>query len=121
MIRIKRLFKSFKYAFSGMSKLIEKEQNFRIHMIVGIVVILFGIYFQLKQWEWVVVILMIALVLSFEILNTVFERLTDMLKPRVHQYVKEIKDVMSAAVLIAAFTSVVIGLIIFMPYLLGLN
>jgi len=121
MVKFKRLLKSFKYAFRGIGKLLKKEQNFRVHLIFGAIAVILGVYFQLQRWEWVVIVLMIALVFTMEILNTVFERLTDMLKPRVHQYVAEIKDVMSAAVLIAAITSIIIGLIIFTPYFLELN
>lgn len=120
MIRFKRLLKSFKYAFSGLGSLIKREQNFRIHLIASLLVLFFSFYFQIRVWEWALVILMIAMVLILEMLNTVFERFVDMLKPRVHLYVKEIKDVMSSIVFIAAITSVIIGLIIFLPYFLAI-
>jgi undecaprenol kinase len=118
MIRIKRLIKSFKYAFSGLRSLIKKEQNFRVHIIASIFVLFLSVYFNIKVWEWALVVLMIAMVLILEMMNTVFERFVDMLKPRVHQYVKEIKDVMSAVVFVASITSIIIGLIIFLPYIL---
>jgi diacylglycerol kinase len=118
MIRFRRLLKSFKYSFTGLGSLIKKEQNFRIHIIASMVVIILGFYFQITIWEWTLVILMIAMVLILEMLNTVFERFVDMLKPRIHHYVKEIKDVMSAIVFTAALTSVIIGLIIFVPHII---
>jgi len=120
MINLKRLCKSFKFAFRGIIVLLEKEQNFAIHVITGIVVILAGIFFHLRAWEWIVIILLISLVFVLEMLNTVFERLMDMLKPRMHQYVAEIKDISSAMVLVAAISSIIIGLTIFIPHLLEL-
>jgi len=61
---------------------------------------------------------MIAGVLILEMLNTVFEKLVDLYKPRLHDYVKDVKDIMSAIVLVASVASVVIALFIFVPYLL---
>jgi diacylglycerol kinase len=60
---------------------------------------------------------MICLVFILEMINTIVERLLDVLKPRLHEYVKDIKDIMSAMVLISALSSVAVGLIIFLPYL----
>jgi diacylglycerol kinase len=50
-------------------------------------------------------------------LNTVFERLVDMLKPRVHLYVRDIKNITSSMVLITAVSAVIIGILIFGQYL----
>lgn len=116
MPRIKRLWHSFQFAFSGLGSLIRKEQSFRIHLIAAVAVVALGAYLQIKLWQWCLIILMIALVLILEMLNTVFERLADMLKPRLHHYVKEIKDILSAVVLVVAVASALIALLIFVPY-----
>ena len=63
---------------------------------------------------------MIAFVLVMEIINSVFEKISDMMKPRIHVYAKLIKDIMSGAVLITALVSLAIGLIIFIPYFINL-
>ena len=55
-----------------------------------------------------------------ELVNSAVERVTDVLKPRINTYVKEIKDIMAAAVMLSSFTAIIIGLIIFIPYLLNL-
>ena len=115
MVNIKQLFRSFKNAFRGLFSVIKKEQNFRLHSIAAIAVIFLSVYFQIKIWQWCLIILMITAVFILEMLNTIIERLVDMLQPRVHQYVKEIKDIMSAVVLITALASVAIALLIFGP------
>lgn len=116
MLSVKRLYNSFKFAFRGLFSLIWKEQNFRLHVIASSAVILLGLYFSIAVWQWCLIIMMISLVFVLEMLNTVFERLVDMLKPRIHIYVGEIKDIMSAMVLVAAITAVILALFIFVPY-----
>ncbi len=59
---------------------------------------------------------MIMWVLIMELINTVFERIADVIKPRIHPYVRLIKDVMAAVVLISSLVAVAVGIIIFLPY-----
>ncbi len=117
MINFKRLLKSFKYAFKGLGSLIRKEQNFRVHVIAGIIAIFFSVYFSITAYEWIIIIFLITMVMMLEMLNTVFERMADVLKPRVHDYIKEIKDIMSAMVFLATLVSLIVGAIIFWPYI----
>ena len=119
MIRVKRLFKSFSYAFRGLFKTLREEQNLQIQSAVGLAVIILGWYFKIKNWEWLSLILVIGLVILMEIINSAVERITDVLKPRLDSYVKEIKDIMAAAVMLASVMAVIVGLIIFLPYLLN--
>jgi diacylglycerol kinase len=41
----------------------------------------------------------------------------DMMKPRVHPYVRVIKDLVAGSVLISAFGAMIIGALIFLPYI----
>ena len=118
MLRLKRLAKSFKYAFKGAVKTFKEEQNLRIQSKVGILVLIFASVLGLNKLEIVILIFSISLVLVMELVNSAIERVGDVLKPRLNGYIKEIKDIMAAAVMIASFSSVVIGVIIFWPYLL---
>ena len=72
MINLVRLYRSFKFAFSGLISLIRKEQNFRVHLISSVAIIFVGLYFEIKVWQWCLVILMIAIVLILEIFFIVF-------------------------------------------------
>lgn len=118
MIKFKRLAKSFIYAFKGLFKTFHEEQNLRIQTTVGFLVIIAGFYFKINQMEWALIIIMIGLVILMEIVNSAAERITDVLKPRINEYVKEIKDIMAAAVMISSIMAVVVGVIIFYPYLI---
>jgi diacylglycerol kinase len=116
MVNLRRLLNSFRFAWRGLGALVRSEQSFRVHLVAAAVAIIFSIYFNIKIWQWCLIILLVGSVLILEILNTVFERLVDMLKPRLHEYVGDIKDMMSAIVLVASIVSVIIGLLIFIPY-----
>lgn len=120
MIRIKSLIKSFKYALTGLKKVFWEEQNFRVHLIITVIVLFLAAYLQIAVWQFIILILIIALVLILEIINTIFERLIDLLKPRIHQYVKDIKDMTAAIVFIGALAAIIVGILIFLPYIIAL-
>lgn len=116
MLKTKRLIKSFQYAFRGLIKTFKEEQNMQIQTFVGFLVMLLAWYFQVERFEWMFLIFVIGLVILMELANSAVERITDVLKPRLDTYVKEIKDVMAAAVMLSSFVAIIIGLIIFLPY-----
>jgi len=118
MISIQRLFQSFIYAFRGLVKTFREEQNLRIQTAAAVAVVVAAWYFGVSRIEWCVLTLAIGMVALTEIVNTVLELVTDVLKPRINGYVKIIKDVMAAAVMMSSIAAAIVGIIIFWPYLL---
>lgn len=122
MFHLKKILRSFQYAIRGLVLVFREEQNFRVQTIAALVVFILMFVLETKNWEKVALILVICLVLVLELINSIFERVTDILKPRVHFYVEAVKDLMAAAVLLASLAALAVGLIIFIPYLIrGLN
>lgn len=111
--------KSFRYAFNGLKTLIRYEHNARIHFLAVILIIAMGCYFQIQRFEWVYLLLSFALVISAEALNTAIEYLSDAITLENDERIKKVKDVSACAVLISASISIVIGLIVFMPYIIS--
>ncbi len=109
--------KSFAVAFAGLKIIFTNERNFRIHLLLGIFAIAACIYFGVTAGEWIAVLLLIAIVLCAEALNTSIEYLCDHISPEYAQMIKKVKDVAASAVLICAIVAVVVGCIIFIPYL----
>ena len=103
-------------AARGLKLIYKSEVNFRIQIFIGATAFILAWYFPLKVWELILVILLVVAVLVMEILNTTFEYLSDLLKPRLHDYVRVIKDIMAGAVLLTAFGAALIGIIIFLPH-----
>lgn len=117
MVSLKRLILSFSAAFRGISIIIKEEQSFRIQIIVTIIAVALMTYFHLARGEVVILALLIILVLVLELLNSVFERIIDVIKPRMHSYVAGVKDILAGTVLIASLGAMIVGAIIFWPYI----
>ncbi|MBU0731999.1 diacylglycerol kinase family protein [Patescibacteria group bacterium] len=120
MFSITRLFRSFKYAGRGFWYILKTEQNFKVFLAFSVIVIVLMIVLKLDAWEMIVLIGLIMLLLVLELLNTIFEKVVDILRPRIHTYVAIIKDMLAAMVLIASVGAAVIGLMIFVPHILAL-
>lgn len=110
-----RLIKSFKYALKGIYYVFREEQNFRFHIISAIIVVVLMFFLDTSVIEKIILIILISNVLIAELINSIFERIIDILKPRLHPYAKKIKDMTAAVVLIAAFVSFLCGVIILLP------
>lgn len=117
MNRINLFVKSLSCAMRGLMHIIRNEKNFQNEIVISFLVIIAMFYFNVTRTETVALVIVIAGVLIMELLNTVVERVVDILKPRIHPYARLIKDLMAAIVLISAIFSVIIGLIIFLPYI----
>ena len=118
MVNLRNLYRSFSYALTGIAKVFHEEQNFRIHIVSAVIVFICGILLKIALWEWIIIIMLIALMLMLEIFNSIIERFLDLFKPRLHQYVKDIKDLGAALVLLGAICSALIGLLVFLPKIL---
>ncbi|MCD6471029.1 diacylglycerol kinase family protein [bacterium] len=117
MFNARLLKRSFKNACHGLVYTFRYEQNFRIEIVIAILVLFATFYFPLSLAQRIVILLLVFSVLILEIVNSILERLIDFLKPRIDQSARIIKDMAAAALLLAAIVSVVIGVMIFYPYI----
>ena len=108
----KTRFQSFRFAFSGWWYVVRSQQNAWIHVLASITVLLLGIWLNLLPRDWAVIILSVALVWTAEFINTALEAVVDLASPEQHELARTGKDVGAAAVLIAAGSSVLIGILI---------
>ncbi len=117
----KNFFKAFPFAFNGILSVIKKERNIKFHLLATFLVILLGLFLGITKTEWLIIVLIIAAVLAAEVFNSSLEGIGDLLREENHldyQRTKFMRDASAGAVLILAMASVVIGLIIFLPYFL---
>lgn len=108
---------SFGYAFQGLRRFFATEHNAWIHLGAMGFVLLAGIWFQLRRWEWVAVVLSIGLVLSAEAFNTCVERTMDVVSEERRGDIEYIKDLAAGAVLLSALAAAAAGLLVFLPHL----
>jgi diacylglycerol kinase (ATP) len=116
---IKRL-TSFKFAFNGIKLLFKNEANAKIHFLATVIVIIAGIIFKIKPIEWCVIIITISVVISAEGFNSAIEKLTDSIYKDKHDIAGTIKDIAAGAVLICAIGAAIIGIVIFLPYIINM-
>lgn len=108
--------KSVSYALKGALKLITTEHSVMVQFFLGILVTIAGFYFDISKTEWLFQTLAIGLVMSIEGLNTAVEKIADFIHPNYHERIGFIKDIAAGAVFFAALTAIVIGLIIYIPF-----
>ncbi|RKY38958.1 MAG: diacylglycerol kinase [Candidatus Omnitrophota bacterium] len=109
---------SFKFAIEGLDWAVKNQRNLRIHILVGAGVILFGFLLKISFIKMAILFLAIIFVIVCEIINTALELSLDFINgKKYHPSVKVVKDIVAGAVLFAALNAVIIGLIIFYPYL----
>lgn len=118
MFKPSSLKKSFGYAFEGLAFAWKKDQNLRIHMIVAIIVVVVSIALKVSTLEKSILGVMILMVISAEMVNSAIEQMVDLITKEHRMEAKLAKDVASGMVFITAFGSVIVGILIFAPYLL---
>ncbi len=106
---------SFVDAGRGFASVLRTEWNFRIHVMVAVLVLVAGFAFGISAGEWIAVVLSAALVLLAEVLNTAIEYLADAVHPEADLGVGMAKDAAAGGVLIAAVAAAVVGAIVFVP------
>ena len=114
----KKRMPGFKFALNGLLHTIKNEKNFRIHLIIVLTVVIAGLYFNVTTTEWLLLFASIGIVLMSELINTSIELLVDLVSPESNEKAGLIKDIAAAAVLTAALIAIIIGLIIFIPYVI---
>ncbi len=117
MDNFKKLFRSFHYAFRGLKYMLKNEQNFQIEVLVGIFIVILMFLFPTRALEKIALFIVIFATLAIELVNSMFERMVDILKPRVHPYAQLVKDITAAAVLLSCVGAIIVGVIIFYPYI----
>ncbi|KGH71671.1 diacylglycerol kinase family protein [Oenococcus oeni] len=115
--RNKTFFVALFNAFNGIWIMISRERNFRIHIVIALLVLWVGIYFHLSRSDWLWVTVGVSFAIVAEILNTIIEAIVDLtVGDRYDDLAKLAKDVAAAGVVFAVFIEFTILAIILQPY-----
>ncbi len=109
---------SFQFAFKGIATAWKQSRNLKIHFCAAVLVILAGMFFHINKQEWITCLILFGLVISAEMFNSAIEITLDRITHDNDQEVKHAKDIAAGAVLVTAIIAAIIGLIIFVPYIL---
>ena len=108
---------SFKFALEGIVTAFKDQPNLKFQLCIALLALALGYYYSISNFEWIVLILTIGFVITFEFTNTAIEEIVDSFTDKEHPAAKKAKDVAAGAVLVASLTALVIGLLIFLPYM----
>jgi diacylglycerol kinase (ATP) len=108
---------SFTHAGRGLFILIKSTHNAWVDIAVFLVVIFAGLFFQINKVEWLMIIIVSGIVFISETFNTAIEIDMNLTSPTYHPYARDTKDVAAGAVLISAILAIVVGIVIFTPYI----
>lgn len=115
--RKKKLSNGFKAAFEGFRETLIYEKSFKAMLIISLIVVAAMFYFPTSRLEKVVLLALVLAVLVLELINATVERIMNFISPEWQKEVRIIKDLMAAIVLLASIGAVIIGIIIFAPYI----
>jgi len=118
--KIEKRVRSFGYAFKGLACVFRTQPNMQIHLVLFLLAIFMGFFFNIAAKEWVAIIMVSGLVFAMETLNTAIEKYLDKHHPEKDKTTGQIKDLSAAAVLITAIAAFITGLIIFLPEIFAL-
>ena len=89
------------FAWAGLVEAHARESSFRAHVrTLAAAVVVLLIVRPAPIW-WAAIAIVAVLVIAFEMLNSALEGLIDLLHPAIHPEIKVIKDMASAAVMVA--------------------
>lgn len=112
--------RSFRCAGEGVLTGFATQRNLRIQGSIGALAVLAGLVLGLRAVEWAVLALAIGLVLVAELCNTAIEAAVDVACPDFHDLARLAKDASAGAALVAALTSVAVGVFLFLPRIIAL-
>ncbi|MEQ1601863.1 MAG: diacylglycerol kinase family protein [Methylophilaceae bacterium] len=109
--------RSIGHALQGLGFVLKTQHNAWIHLFASVVAVGAGFYYAITPAQWIVITLAMVMVWVAETFNTALEFVCDVVHPALHPAIKKAKDIAAGAVLISALGAVVIGLLVFLPYI----
>lgn len=109
--------RSITHAIHGIGEMLSSQHNAWLHAAATLAVIGMGFVVGITSVEWCFIVVAIVMVWVAEAFNTAFEFLCDVASPNFHPIVKHSKDVAAGAVLLSVIGAVILGLIVFGPYI----
>ena len=119
-LSFKRVLRSFKFSFDGLKYAYLHEQSLILHVLVMAFIVSCGVFFKITPIQWVITLVMGALILVTELFNTSIEAVVDMVTEEFHPLAKVAKDTASAACFIADMMAAGMWLVVFVPKIIAM-
>ena len=116
----KRFLKSFVNSFNGLKYAYLHEQSLLLHALLVIIVLISGFYFQISKMQWAILLIVLAMIMITELINTAIEATVDLVTDEYHELAKIAKDCGSAAAFVSSMLAVGLYAYVFLPKIIGL-
>ena len=107
----------FANAFHGVAQGVRGQSSFAVHGAATLLVVAAGWWLDVARWEWGLLALCVGLVWVAEMTNSALESLAAAVTQEHDHRVGLALDMASGAVLLAALTAVVVGMIVLLGHL----
>ncbi len=111
---MKKQITSFKNAIKGVLSTIKSEPHMRFHIASAFYVLVFAPFYGFTAGQYALLLVLIAMVLAAEILNTSIEQLCDFVADRYDSRIKVIKNAAAGVVLVIALAAFAVGIIFYL-------
>lgn len=91
------------------------QRNFIIHFVISLSVFLLALWLAIPLNQFLILIISITFGLTVEMINTAFEKTVDLVTEEYNEKAKVAKDVSAGAMLLVAFGTAAIGILILLP------
>jgi len=108
---------SFHHAFEGIIYVFKTQPNMIVHLCATVAVVILGTLYHISRTEWLILLFTILWVIVSEMINTSIETMVDLITKEHRIEAKIAKDVAAGMVLIGAIGAIIVGLVIFLPYI----
>ena len=98
-----------RFALAGLKAGWTREASFRTQGRMALVAVLALLVLRPAPIWWAIVLLVVAMILALELLNSAIEGVIDLLHPGLHPEIKAVKDMVAGAVLMTSIAALAIG------------
>ncbi len=108
----------FQNALNGSLYALKTQRNFKLHLVISLLVIGLSFWLQISRPEFIFIIFAVIFGLVVEMANTAFEKTVDLITEKYDPKAKIAKDVSAGMMLIASIGLAILGLMILLPPLM---
>lgn len=110
---MKKQLKSFGCAIKGFFGAVCSEGHLRFHLVAAVYVLVFSSFYNFTAAQLAVLIILIALVIAAELVNTAIEDTCDAVTTEQNEHIRRAKDMAAGAVLVLSIAAAAIAVIFF--------
>lgn len=114
---MKRWLFSLDNAIEGILHAAKTQRHVRFHLYAAAALLILCFTFGINKWEFIILTIMAAIVITAEMFNSAVESMVDILSPQKQESARIAKDIAAGAVLVPSFVSLVAAYFILQPYI----